>query len=87
MEELAWLLVVPLALHAELLEETHEDVSGGLMGQKKTLCSLCQGVYWIGMRWDVEEWCKLCCTSTAKKGTAHHTCVLSDHGVGGGGYC
>ena len=52
-QERMWLLVVPLSLRAELLEEAHAGASGGHLGRKKTLCRLRQRLYWVGMRRDV----------------------------------
>ena len=52
------------------MEEAHAGVSGGHQGCKKTLCRLRQRLYWVGMRRDVEEWCKLCHVCAAKKGLA-----------------
>lgn len=68
-----WLLLVPLALRAELLGEAHAGVTSGHLGRKKTLCRLRQRVYWVGMRHDVEEWCRVCRTCAARKGPARRT--------------
>ena len=72
-QESLWLLLVPRALRSELLEEAHAGVTGGHLGRKKTLCRLRQRVYWVGMRHDVEEWCKVCRTCAARKGPARRT--------------
>ena len=72
-QERTWLLVVPLSLRAELLEEAPAGVSGGHLGRKKTLCCLRQRLHWVGMRRDVEEWCKLCYVCAAEKGPARRT--------------
>ena len=68
-----WLLVVPRTLRAELLGEAHGGVSSGHLGRKKTLCRLRERTYWVGMRSDVAEWCKVCQTCAARKGPAHRT--------------
>ena len=50
------LLVNPLSLQVELLEEAHAGVSDGQLGRRKTLRSLCRRLCWVGMRHEV-EWC------------------------------
>ena len=72
-QESMWLLLVPLALRRELLEEAHAGATGGHLGRKKTLCRLRQRVYWVGLRHDVEEWCRVCRTCAARKGPARRT--------------
>ena len=57
--ERTWLLIVPLPLRAELLEEADTGVSVGHLGRKKTLYFLRQRLHRISKRQDVEEWCKL----------------------------
>ncbi|KAK3878810.1 hypothetical protein Pcinc_016620 [Petrolisthes cinctipes] len=52
-----WLVVVPRALRAELLQGVHAWLTSGHQGVKKTLSCLRRCFYWIGMRKDVEEWC------------------------------
>ncbi|XP_042889542.1 uncharacterized protein LOC122264610 [Penaeus japonicus] len=49
-----WVIVVPRAMHAELLRELHAGV--GHLGEKKTLSRLRQHFYWVDMRCDVSEW-------------------------------
>ena len=68
-----WLLVVPRTRHTELLEEAHAGIAGGHLGRKKTLCRLCQRVYWIGLRGHVDEWCKFCRECAARKGPVRCT--------------
>ncbi|KAK3882385.1 hypothetical protein Pcinc_013251 [Petrolisthes cinctipes] len=65
-----WLVVVPRALRAELLQEVHAGLTSGHQGVKKTLSRLRRCFYWIGMRKDVEEWCRACDVCSAKKGPA-----------------
>ncbi|KAK4309250.1 hypothetical protein Pmani_007956 [Petrolisthes manimaculis] len=68
-----WLVVVPRALRAELLQEVHAGLTSGHQGVKKTLSRLRRRFYWIGMRKDVEEWCRACDVCSAKKGPARRT--------------
>ena len=68
-----WLqLVVPHNLRDEILKEAHEGISGGHLGQEKTLHWLKERFYWPGNYNDVCNWCLTCrlcnqkdsCTST-----------------------
>lgn len=68
-----WLVVVPRARREELLREMHEGNTSGHSGIKRTLCRLRQRVYWVGLRQDVQEWCRSCKVCAAKKGPARKT--------------
>ena len=68
----AWLLVNPFFLQVELLEEAHAGVSGGQLGRRKTLRSLCRRLCWVGMRYEV-EWCKLYHVYVAEKESERRT--------------
>ena len=63
-----WLTVIPRSLRSLMLQESHDAVTGGHFGIKKTLQRLRQRFYWVGMRHDVTEWCKACSVCCAKKG-------------------
>lgn len=63
-----WLVVVPVNLRENVMMEVHGSVTGGHFGKKKTLQRLRSRFYWIGMRRDVCEWCRVCETCAAKKG-------------------
>ncbi|ROT66947.1 hypothetical protein C7M84_015001 [Penaeus vannamei] len=62
-----WQVVLPKELRARLIQEVHDGVANGHIGNSKTLSRLRQG---FGMRKDVREWCKTCATCNAKKGPA-----------------
>ena len=79
----SWLVVVPRSLRAELLQELHAGLTSGHLGEKKTLSRLRQRFYWVGMRADVQGWCRACDTCCAKKGPARKTrAPLQLHHVG-----
>ena len=63
-----WLNVIPQSLRDSILAEAHGSVSSGHMGVKKTLQRLRKRSYWVGMRRDVQEWCRVCHVCAAKKG-------------------
>ena len=63
-----WLNVIPQSLRDSMLAEAHGSVSSGHMGIKKTLQRLRKRSYWVGMRRDVQEWCRMCDVCAAKKG-------------------
>ncbi|XP_076028468.1 uncharacterized protein LOC143017563 [Oratosquilla oratoria] len=71
--EVSWLVVVPCSRRQELLKEMHEGNTSGHLGVKRTLEKLRQRVYWVGLRRDVQEWCKTCRVCAAKRGPAHKT--------------
>ena len=63
-----WLqLVVPHQLRAEILKEAHEGVSGGHLGQDKTLYRLKERFYWPGHFNDVRDWCLTCQACATRK--------------------
>ena len=63
-----WLTIVPRKLRPDVLKEYHDVVTSGHFGTKKTLQRLRQRFYWVGMRHDVNEWCRTCEVCCAKKG-------------------
>ena len=66
-----WLDVIPNDLKNSVMMEAHGSVSSGHFGIKKTLQRLRKCSYWVGMRHDVREWCRVCETCMAKKGPQH----------------
>lgn len=64
----SWLTVAPRTLRHTILSECHGSSTCGHFGVKKTLQRLRQRFYWLGMRRDVEEWCRTCDICSAKKG-------------------
>ena len=63
-----WQAVLPKKQRADVMKEVHNNLTGGHLGVKKTLSHLRQRFYWMGMRHDVEEWCRSCEVCCAKKG-------------------
>ena len=68
-----WQTVVPVKMRAELVREAHGGNASGHFGVRKTLGRLKQRVYWVGMRKDVSEWCKICDVCCAKMGPGRRT--------------
>ena len=66
--ETRWLNVIPLALRKSMLSEAHGAVTSGHFGVKRTLLRLRRCSYWVGMRRDTQEWCRVCEACAAKKG-------------------
>ena len=66
--EKRWLNVIPQALRESTLAEAHGSVASGHFGIKRTLLRLRRSSYWVGMRQDVQEWCRVCEVCAAKKG-------------------
>ena len=78
-----WLVVVPMTMRKLVLQETHGSLTSGHFGTKKTLQRLRTRFYWIGMRQDVKEWCRVCEVCVAKKGPSHVLrAPLQIHNVG-----
>ena len=68
-----WVVLVPRARRRDLVEEIHGGMTSGHLGEKKTLSRLRQRFYWIGMRQDVQEWCRTCGTCCARNGPLRKT--------------
>ena len=60
-------------MRAEILKEAHEGMSGGHLGQDKTLYHLKERFYWPGQFNDVHDWC-LTCKDCATRKTLPPTC-------------
>ena len=64
-------------------------MASGHLGIKKTLQRLRTCSYWVGMRRDVQEWCRVCDICTAKKGlpqTPQAPLQVVSVGTSSGGY-
>ena len=59
--------MVPHNLRDEILQETHEGISGGHLGQEKTLHQLKERSYWPGHYNDVCNWCLTCKDCATRK--------------------
>ena len=58
-EDLSWKqLVVPQKFRSDILKSLHEGVTGGHLGQEKTLSKLKERFYWPGHYNDVRDWCQ-----------------------------
>ena len=60
-------LVVPTSLRSSILSELHDGVTGGHLGQDKTLLKLKECYYWPGHWNDVQDWCNTCAACIARK--------------------
>ena len=63
-----WLHVLPRTLRDSVMSEAHGSIASCHFGIRKTLHRLRRRFYWIGMRRDVCEWCRVCEVCAAKKG-------------------
>ena len=67
-EDLSWKqLVVPQKFHSDILKSLHEGVTGGHLGQEKTLSKLKERFYWPGHYNDVRDWCQTCVACFKRK--------------------
>ena len=79
----SWLTIIPREMRRSLVREMHGGITSGHLGEKKTLSRLRQRFYWLEMRKDVQEWCRVCDTCNAKKGPARRgKAPLQLHQVG-----
>ena len=62
-------LVVPSSLKREIMEELHEGVMSGHLGQEKTMQRLKRRFYWPGQWNDVRDWCNTCPICATRKTT------------------
>ena len=60
-------MVIPKAMRMEVLEELHGGISGGHLGEDKTLQKLKQRFYWPGHWQSVREWCRNCVSCSRRK--------------------
>lgn len=63
-------LVVPTSLRNKVLSELHDGVTGGYLGQDKTLMKLKEHYYWPGHWNDVQDWCNTCSACISRKSSA-----------------
>ena len=62
-----WLTIVPQCQRKSVMAESHGAVCSGHFGIRKTLSRLRKRFYWVSMRRDVKEWCRVCTTCAQKK--------------------
>ena len=60
-------LVVPQKFRADVLKHLHEGITGGHLGQDKTLHKLRERFYWPGHFNDVRDWCQTCGACAKRK--------------------
>ena len=60
-------LVVPQKFRTDILKHLHEGVTGGHLGQDKTLHNLKERFYWPGHYNDIRDWCQTCGTCAKRK--------------------
>eukprot|EP00731_Ephydatia_muelleri_P006339 Em0003g587a len=61
------LLLVPAGLRKRVLEETHDGLCGGHLGEEKTFQKLKLSHYWPGYWNSVRDWCKTCAAFASRK--------------------
>ena len=60
-------LVVPQKFRTDILKHLHEGITGGHLGQDKTLHKLKERFYWPGHYNDVRDWCQTCGACAKRK--------------------
>lgn len=53
-------LVAPFEFRQKILEQLHNNRTAGHLGRDKTISSVKQRYYWIGLNSDVQRWCLQC---------------------------
>ncbi|ROT62945.1 hypothetical protein C7M84_019191 [Penaeus vannamei] len=76
-----WVVLVPRTLRRDLLHELHGGITSGHLGVKRTLTRLRQRFYWVGMRRDVQEWCRTCEVCCARNGPVKNCASLQVYQV------
>ena len=67
-EDRGWTqLVVPKKFHQDILRDLHEGVTGGHLGEVKTLSKLKERFYWPGHYNDIRDWCQTCKACAKRK--------------------
>ena len=60
-------LVIPEKFRLDILKELHKGVTGGHLGQEKTVSKLKERFYWSGHYNDVRDWCQSCSACAKRK--------------------
>lgn len=63
-------MVVPRELVPVVIKELHDGVAGGHLGVTKTVGKARERFYWIGLREDIELWCRQCPECAKRKSPA-----------------
>ena len=67
-EDRGWTqLVVPKKFRQDILRDLHEGMTGGHLGEVKTLSKLKERIYWPGHYNDVRDWCQTCKACAKRK--------------------
>lgn len=53
-------LVTPFEFRKKILEQLHNNRTAGHLGRDKTISSIKQRYYWVGLNSDVQRWCLQC---------------------------
>ena len=64
-------LVAPTEIREEVVQDIHEGVACGHLGQDKALNHLKEQFYWPGHYNDVRDWCQTCTTCASRKTLTH----------------
>ena len=59
--------MVPKKFRQDILRDLHEGVTGGHLGEVKTLSKLKERFYWPGHYNDVRDWCQTCKACAKRK--------------------
>ena len=71
MEKGKWFqLVVPQAVRNEVFGVLHNGITGGHLGENKTLGKMKERFYWPGYTEDAHNWCQTCTVCAARKSPA-----------------
>ena len=65
-------LVAPKSLRDVILSQLHSSITGGHLGEAKTLTKLKRSFYWPGHYKDVESWCRTCSQCATRKSPNPH---------------
>jgi len=64
-------LIAPKEIREQIVQDIHEGVAGGHLGQDKTLNHLKEWFYWPGHYNDIRDWCQTCTTCASRKTLTH----------------
>ena len=68
-----WCLAVPVSLRSALLEDAHDGLLAGHLGEKRVYDRLRRDYWWRGLRRDVRKKCHSCLTCATRRGVGRAT--------------
>ena len=68
-----WCLTVPVSLRSALLEDAHNGLFAGHLGEKRVYDRLRRNYWWQGLRSDVRAHCRSCLTCATRRGVGRAT--------------